>query len=345
MPISITRVVRTLAVNRGGNGGSSDHTALTNLPFDESGHTGTGGGATSFPSFGTTGAAVLSTASAFLTLLDGVSSAALTAALAAFTGSANIVTLGTIATGVWNATAIGVTKGGTGLTTAALGDLIYGSAADTLARLSGNTTTTPKLLAQVGNGSVSAAPTWEAYGTTGASTIVKTEAGGTVAASILPAATTSTAGAQKIRTMRIWLIKDTAAVVYTNQPAAYGALNGNFSYVSRADLSNYTEYRFLGRVSSASGATGSKVLGRITTSVDMIDGTTVWRLPNGDADPASVGSNQPQLAWDTATGTWVASAWASLHADFRTDVTLGAACDGGNGAADPGWSDLGWEFR
>lgn len=53
------------------------------------------------------------------------------------------------------------TVGGTGLASYALGDLIYASAANTLAKLAGNTITTRKFLSQTGNGSVSAAPSWE----------------------------------------------------------------------------------------------------------------------------------------------------------------------------------------
>jgi hypothetical protein len=43
----------------------------------------------------------------------------------------------------------------------ALGDLIYGSADNTAARLAGNTTATKKFLRQTGTGSVSAAPAWD----------------------------------------------------------------------------------------------------------------------------------------------------------------------------------------
>lgn len=42
----------------------------------------------------------------------------------------------------------------------ALGDIIYGSASNTLAKLTGNTTTTKNFLTQTGNGTVSAAPAW-----------------------------------------------------------------------------------------------------------------------------------------------------------------------------------------
>lgn len=70
----------------------------------------------------------------------------------------------------WNAVALdqaaavsgslGPTNGGTGLSAYAVGDLIYGSATNVLARLVGNTTTTKKFLTQTGTGSASQAPDW-----------------------------------------------------------------------------------------------------------------------------------------------------------------------------------------
>jgi len=80
-----------------------------------------------------------------------------------------ITATGTIASGTWNGTVVGATYGGTGQTTWTLGDLLYSSAANTLAKLSGNTTTTRKFLLQVGNGTISAAPSWD--------TVTKTDVG------------------------------------------------------------------------------------------------------------------------------------------------------------------------
>ena len=54
------------------------------------------------------------------------------------------------------------TQGGTNIISYTLGDTLYASAANTLAKLSGNTTTTQKFLSQTGNGSASAAPVWTA---------------------------------------------------------------------------------------------------------------------------------------------------------------------------------------
>lgn len=61
---------------------------------------------------------------------------------ATYVGQTSITTLGTVTTGTWNATTIGVTVGGTGLTTAAQGDLLYGSAANTYSALAKDTNAT-----------------------------------------------------------------------------------------------------------------------------------------------------------------------------------------------------------
>ena len=49
--------------------------------------------------------------------------------------TSSLTSVGTIGTGTWQGTAVGVAYGGTGLATYAIGDLIYASAATTLARL------------------------------------------------------------------------------------------------------------------------------------------------------------------------------------------------------------------
>lgn len=58
---------------------------------------------------------------------------------AAYIGQSSITTLGTITTGTWNATAIGPTKGGTGLSAYTTGDILYASATNTLSKLAVST--------------------------------------------------------------------------------------------------------------------------------------------------------------------------------------------------------------
>lgn len=62
---------------------------------------------------------------------------------------------------VLNVNPVTPTQGGTGITSYTLGDTLYGSGTNTLAKLPGNTSTTEKFLTQTGNGSVSAAPIWK----------------------------------------------------------------------------------------------------------------------------------------------------------------------------------------
>ncbi len=57
--------------------------------------------------------------------------------------------------------ALPVTSGGTGLSTATLGSMHYGSGTNLISNLSGNTTTTPNYFSQTGTGVVSAAPSWK----------------------------------------------------------------------------------------------------------------------------------------------------------------------------------------
>lgn len=56
-----------------------------------------------------------------------------------YVGQTSITTLGTITTGTWNATTLGTTYGGTGLTGYSTGDLIYASATNTLTTLAAST--------------------------------------------------------------------------------------------------------------------------------------------------------------------------------------------------------------
>lgn len=71
-----------------------------------------------------------------------------------YVGQTSITTLGTVSTGTWSADTIAPTKGGTGLTTYATGDILYASSSDTLAALAIGTS--GKVLQVNGSG----APVW-----------------------------------------------------------------------------------------------------------------------------------------------------------------------------------------
>lgn len=126
----------------------SPNTTTTKNFFTQTG-TGTNGAA---PSWGT------------VTKTDVGLSAVENTALSTWTGSTNITTLGTIATGTVplanTSGTLGETRGGTNQTTYTLGDILASSATNTLSKVAGNITTTKKFLTQTGNATVSALPSW-----------------------------------------------------------------------------------------------------------------------------------------------------------------------------------------
>ena len=80
------------------------------------------------------------TGSKYLSLLHNGTDAVISASsgaltLTGYTGGTGIVTLGTVATGTWNGTAIGVAYGGTATASYTKGDLLVASAATTLTKL------------------------------------------------------------------------------------------------------------------------------------------------------------------------------------------------------------------
>lgn len=68
---------------------------------------------------------------------------------------------GDVSAGNWRGTVIDEVYGGTGQNSYVLGDTLHASAANTLAKLAGNITTTRKFYSQVGTGVISAAPAWD----------------------------------------------------------------------------------------------------------------------------------------------------------------------------------------
>jgi len=164
-----------IPVNQGGTGARTAAGALGNLLPDQTGHNGKAlitDGTTA--AWGTvSGSGEVNTASnvgsgtglwkdksgvdlRFKSLLAG-------SAKLSITGGTNEVALDVVEASLTLGNlggTLGATKGGTGQSTATLGDLLYASASNTWSKLSGNTGTTKAFLTQTGTGSVSAAPTW-----------------------------------------------------------------------------------------------------------------------------------------------------------------------------------------
>ena len=78
-----------------------------------------------------------------------------------YPGQTSITTLGTIATGTWAGTAVAADHGGTGITSYAIGDIIYASGASTLSKLSDVATGNALI-----SGGITIAPSWGKIGLT-----------------------------------------------------------------------------------------------------------------------------------------------------------------------------------
>jgi hypothetical protein len=126
----------TIAVNKGGTGATDAATARINLGGTTVGanvFTLTNPSAITFLKINADNTISTESAATYKTSLS-LNNVENTA-ISTWAGSTNIITLGTIASGTWNATAIGTTKGGTGLTSYTTGDVVYASASNTLSNL------------------------------------------------------------------------------------------------------------------------------------------------------------------------------------------------------------------
>lgn len=100
--------------------------------------------------------------------------------LSTWPGSTNVTTLGTVTTGTWNAGVIAPLYGGTGLSSYAIGDLIYASGTGTLSRLADVVTGNALI-----SGGVGVAPSWGKIDLTAAvSNVLPVANGGTGVSSL-----------------------------------------------------------------------------------------------------------------------------------------------------------------
>ena len=76
----------------------------------------------------------------------------ITTALGNFTGTDKITTLGTIGTGVWNASTIAVGRGGTGTTTLASNSVLIGNGTTAIKNVTNNGTAVKQFLSQTSGG-------------------------------------------------------------------------------------------------------------------------------------------------------------------------------------------------
>lgn len=176
---SATNVSGTVAINHGGSGQTTQQAAIDALTGSQSSGKylrSDGSHATlSTLDMGDAGAGTLSvarggTGAGSFTAHGVVTGGSGTVLQTTLVGSTNTVlkgntgsdpTFGQVALSTDVTGILPEVNGGTNQSSYTLGDTLYSSASNTLAKLSGNTTSTKKFLRQTGTGSASAAPAWD----------------------------------------------------------------------------------------------------------------------------------------------------------------------------------------
>jgi hypothetical protein len=123
----VTNQNRAAVTISSSGGGGGAHSGLTQLAWTASGHIGVGSRLAGFDAQG---------AASYYTIGTDVQAYSATLAqvvAGTYAGSTSITTLGTVTAGTWSGSTIAVGRGGTGLTSYQVGDMLYATGSTTLA--------------------------------------------------------------------------------------------------------------------------------------------------------------------------------------------------------------------
>jgi hypothetical protein len=161
------------------------------------------------------------------------------------------------------------TNGGTNNSSYTLGDTLYASAANTLAKLAGNTTTTKKFLGQAGTGAVSQAPVWE-------------QPAATDITGLATSATTDTTNADNIISGTLTNARTTATASNGASTIVARDINGSFAANLGAFVSVTGDGSGLTSLNGTAVTTGTVANDRTTASSSNGASTIVARDASGN---------------------------------------------------------------
>lgn len=210
---------------------------------------------------------------------------------------------------------LGPTRGGTGIGTYTLGDTLYSSASNTLAKLAGNITTAKQYLSQTGDGALSAAPVWAtvAGGDITGAALTKTDdtnvtltLGGTPTTALLRAASITLGWTGTLSGTRGGTGVNNGASTIT----LGGSLTTSGAFASTFTMTGITTVTF---PTSGTLATTSQI--PTGAALTKVDDTNVTLTLGGSPTTALVNAASLTLGWTGQLGLTRGGTNASLTAD------------------------------
>jgi hypothetical protein len=246
--------------------------------------------------------------------------------------SSSLTSVGTLSSGTWSATTIAVDKGGTGLTSYAVGDIVYASGATTLAKLADVATGNALI-----SGGITTAPSWGKVGlTTHVDGILAGTNGGT---GVDNSTKTITLGGDLTTSGAYALTLTTTASTNVTLPTT-GTITTTLNKLS--DFAATTSAELITVISDETG-TGSLVfantptlttpnIGAATGSTLSLTGQTITMLSSTSGSPTDNAffkvergtSDNVEIRWNETGDSWQFTNDGTTYFDIPTSTGGGA---------------------
>lgn len=131
----------------------------------------------------------------------------------------------------------------------------------------------------------------------------------------------------------VTLVADSVAAAWSNMPLAATLFNGSHRHVTKVDLTNFSEVRFIVNKQATAGAAASILA--------LMYATSFSTLPAGYSQ---IGTSAVQVAVNVQNSIQVTS-WIPLAEAAKSDVFIAVVGSGGDGVLDPTFGVIAAQFR